>query len=79
MEILYMSAADVTDQGPGRKGVLVKKLLGLFIVFALFFVSCATLQRVDFGYPQRGNMVNTAPLPVKDYETLGIIFVESAK
>ncbi|MCL2244736.1 MAG: hypothetical protein FWC03_09775, partial [Treponema sp.] len=57
----------------------MKKLLGLFIVFALFFVSCASQPKIDYTYPQSGNIYNAAPIPVKDYETLGIIFAESTE
>jgi hypothetical protein len=59
----------------------MKKLLGLLIVPALLFASCASTSysKFDYAYPQSGNINNAAPIPVKDYETLGIIFVESTE
>lgn len=57
----------------------MKKILGLFMVLALFFVSCASQPKVDYAYPQSGTINDAAPIPMKDYQTLGIIFVESTE
>jgi len=58
----------------------MKKVLILFIVFALFFASCVSQQpKVDYAYPQTGNINNAPSIPMKDYQTLGIIFVESTE
>lgn len=48
--------------------------IGLLVIFA----SCANTPKVDHGYPHIGSS-NNALIAVKDYETLGIIFVKSTE
>ena len=64
----------------------MKKLLWMPVFIGLILVSCASVPgsrlsgprpRVDHSFPQTGTS-NNAAIVVKDYETLGIIFVKSS-
>jgi uncharacterized protein YbjQ (UPF0145 family) len=59
----------------------MKIFYGLALLF--FFTSCAT-PKVDFSYPDSKGLINelvvvNAPIVVKDYETLGIIYAKSSE
>jgi hypothetical protein len=54
------------------------------LAFVFIMVSCATQPTIskitiNHSYPQSGNTNNSAPIPVKDYETVGIIIVKSSE
>ena len=56
------------------------RLFGIFIlVLAAIATSCVTVTpKEDYAFPQAGS-INNAPLAVKDYQPLGIIFVTSTE
>jgi len=54
----------------------MKNVFGIALL--LIFVSCAYIPTVDYSYPHIGSS-NNASIVVKDYETLGIIFVKSSE
>jgi len=58
----------------------MKRLLGIGIAVLLVLISCtsAPVPKVDYGYPNAGN-ANDSAIVVKDYITLGIIFVNSSE
>jgi len=57
----------------------MNKLLYTIVLLASILSSCAYLPRTsDYGYPNVG-VYNNASIPVKDYETLGLIFVKSSE
>ena len=57
----------------------MNKLFYTIVLLASILSSCAYLPRTsDYGYPNVGGY-NNASIPVKDYETLGLIFVKSSE
>ncbi|MDR0411175.1 MAG: hypothetical protein LBH75_04290 [Treponema sp.] len=73
-----------------RKGVFImmdrllkrfdmNRFLSSSALFVLVFASCATQPTVNYGYPESGSVNNSAAVPVKDYETAGIVFVKSSE
>jgi len=58
----------------------MKVRIGIAILIGLIFMSCAytPIPKVDYNYPHIGSSIN-ASLAVKDYQTLGLIFVKSSE
>ena len=51
--------------------------MAILVLILCVFVSCNTTKRlVGYAYPIEGNMINATIIP-KDYEPIGIIFIES--
>jgi len=58
----------------------MKKLLGLCVVLSIVLASCSSVivPKVDHAYPFSGSSNNSA-IVIKDYTTMGIIFVKSSE
>jgi len=58
----------------------MKKLVGVVLLVVFGLSSCVTFDRPqrDYGFPQGGN-INNSSIVVKDYVSLGIIFVKSTE
>lgn len=57
----------------------MNRLLSVSALFVFILASCATSPEINYGYPESGNVNNSAIVPVKDYETAGIIIVKSSE